>query len=365
MEGANLGGSLPVPSVQELVKKEPHMKQVPARYIQDDDDDIAVPTIIVDSSSLLDQIPVIDLHALLFSSDHDMFQSELHKLDDACKSWGFFHLINHGVSTSLVNKMKSEIEQIFNIPIEEKMKLEQEPGDLEGFGQAFVVSDQQKLDWSDMFYLVTLPLHLRKPRLWQNLPLSFRETLKEYSLELHKLSMKILNLMAKALNIDEDEMSDLFEEGMQSMRMNYYPPCPQPELVVGLTPHSDGSGLTILLQVSEVDGLQIQHNGSWIPIKPIRDAFIVNIGDVLEIFSNGIYKSIEHRAVVHSEVERMSIAGFLSPRLDGELGPAKSLTCHGIGMPPQFRTLSVKDFFKGFFERKLDKKSYLQRLRIN
>ncbi|XP_047308231.1 protein SRG1-like [Impatiens glandulifera] len=348
------------------------MKQVPARYIrrldlhQDDDNDFAPPNI-VDSSSLLDQIPVIDLHALLFSSDHDLFQSELHKLDDACKNWGFFHLVNHGVSTSLVKQMKSEIEQFFDSPMEEKTKLEQEPGDVQGYGQAFVFSDQQKLDWCDMLYLLTLPLHLRKPRLWKNLPPSFSETLKEYSSELSKLFMKVLNLLAKILNIDEEEIEDLFEEGMQSSRINYYPPCPQPDLVNGLTPHSDPVGLTILLQVNNVDGLQIQHNGSWVPIKPLPEAFIVNIGDALEIISNGAYKSIEHRAIVHSEVERrMSIATFITPRLDGKVGPAKSLTCPktGTGTAPQFCTVSVIDFIKGYIGRELDRKFNVDVLRI-
>ena len=67
--------------------------------------------------------------------------------------------------------------------------------------------------------------------------------------------MNILGLMAKALKMEANEMKQLFEEGCQGMRMNYYPPCPQPDQVIGLTPHSDGVGLTILLQVNEMEGL--------------------------------------------------------------------------------------------------------------
>ncbi|KAL2331278.1 hypothetical protein Fmac_018859 [Flemingia macrophylla] len=94
--------------------------------------------------------------------------------------------------------------------------------------------------------------------------------------------------------------------------MNYYPPSPQPEKVIGLTPHSDGVGLTILLQVNEVEGLQIKKNGMWVPIMPLPNAFIVNIGDILEIITNGIYQSIEDRATVNSEIERLSIATSLN-----------------------------------------------------
>ncbi|KAK9215156.1 hypothetical protein WN944_007159 [Citrus x changshan-huyou] len=103
--------------------------------------------------------------------------------------------------------------------------------------------------------------------------------------------------MAKALRMDPNDMKELFENGMQSLRMNYYPPCPQPEQVLGFKPHSDGSILTILLQINEMDGLQIKKDGKWFAVKPLPDALIVNVGDVLEIFSNGTYRSIEHRAL--------------------------------------------------------------------
>lgn len=77
---------------------------------------------------------------------------------------------------------------------------------------------------------------------------------------MRKLALKIIEaILVEALGIEEKEMRELFEEGWQSMRMNYYPPCPQPELVNGLSPHSDAIGLTILLQVNQVDqGLQIK-----------------------------------------------------------------------------------------------------------
>ena len=86
----------------------------------------------------------------------------------------FAQLINHGVSTSLVEKVKVGIKELFNLAMEEKKKLWQLPGDLEGFGQAFVVSEEQKLDWGDMFYMLTLPTRLRKPHLFPKLPLPFR-----------------------------------------------------------------------------------------------------------------------------------------------------------------------------------------------
>ena len=111
-----------------------------------------------------------------------------------------------------------------------------------------------------------------------------RDYLELYSAELKKLAIQIIDLMANALKVDTKEMREVFgDEGTLSMRMNYYPPCPQPELVMGLNPHSDGGTLTILLQVNEMEGLQIKKDGMWIPVKPLPNAFVINIGDMMEV----------------------------------------------------------------------------------
>ena len=193
--------------------------------------------------------------------------------------------------------------------MEEKKKLWQQPGEIEGFGQSFVVSEEQKLDWSDMFYLTMQPVRSRKPHLFPKLPLPFRfpskmcfpppqllffkswlcflfrDTLERYSTEVKSIAKILLGNMARALKIKPEEiLEELFDDELgQKMKMNYYPPCPEPDQVNGLTPHSDATGLTILLQVNEVEGLQIKRDGKWVTVKPLPNAFIVNIGDMLEV----------------------------------------------------------------------------------
>ncbi|NP_001242069.1 protein SRG1-like [Glycine max] len=352
----NLSGtSLLVPSVQELAKEK--ISNVPQRYIQPQHEEDIVILSEEANSSL--EIPVIDMQSLL---SEESGSSELDKLHLACKEWGFFQLINHGVSSSLVEKVKLEIQDFFKLPMSEKKKFWQSPQHMEGFGQAFVVSEDQKLDWADLFFMTTLPKHLRIPHLFPQLPLPFRDALEIYSQELKKLAMVAVEQMGKALKMEETEMREFFEDGMQSMRMNYYPPCPQPEKVIGLTPHSDGVGLTILLQATEVEGLQITKDGMWVPIKPLPNAFIINIGDMLEIISNGIYRSVEHRAMVNSAKERISIATFHTSKHDGVIGPAISLITEKT--PARFKRIELKEFLKNLFARKLDGKSYLDTLRI-
>ncbi|KAK4387213.1 protein SRG1 [Sesamum angolense] len=189
-----------------------------------------------------------------------------------------------------------------------------------------------------------------------------RDVVEVYASEQEILAMKIVKLMAKALDMKYEEMETLFAEGMHSTRMNYYPPCPQPELVTGLCPHSDAVGLAILLQANEMEGLQIKKDGVWIPVSPLPNAFIVIVGDILEILTNGAYKSIEHRAVVNSKKERLSVATFLNPKLDGDLGPAASLVT--AGTPAKFKRIGVTEYFKGYFSRELVGKSYLDLMRV-
>ncbi|KAK7399886.1 hypothetical protein VNO78_11080 [Psophocarpus tetragonolobus] len=346
--------SLAVPFVQEIAKEE--LTRVPDRYVRPLDE-----RPIISFSTPLPQVPVIDLSKFL--SPDLIGGSELQRLHYACKEWGFFQLINHGVSTSLVEKVKRGAQDFFNLPIEEKKKLRQREGEgVEGYGQVFVVSQEQKLEWADMFFMITLPPQLRKPYLFPNIPLPFRDDLEAYSAELKKLAIQMVDLMANALNVEKKEIRELFGEGSQSMRMNYYPPCPQPELVMGLNPHSDGGGLTILLQINEVEGLQIKKDGSWIPIKPLPNAFIINLGDMMEVMTNGIYRSIEHRGTVNLEKERLSIATFYNPGREINIGPAPSLVSPET--PALFKTISVPEYYRGYLSRELRGKSYLDTIKI-
>ncbi|XP_059596416.1 oxoglutarate-dependent flavonoid 7-O-demethylase 1 [Vitis vinifera] len=342
----------PIQSIQELIK-EP-IPAVPQPFILDDPQPP-----ILSANTPLPLLPTIDMKHLIMS---ETAGSELEKLHSTCKEWGFFQLVNHGVNSSLVEKLKSEIGEFYKLPLEERMKYKMRPGDVEGYGHLPIRSEDQKLDWADRFYMITNPIHTRKPYLLPELPSSLRDSLECYLAELQKLAMMLLGFMAKALKLEKGEMEELFEDGMQSVRMSYYPPCPQPELVMGLTPHSDATGITILLQINGVDGLQIKKDGVWIPVSFLPDALVVNVGDVLEILSNGVYTSIEHRATVNAAKERISIAMFFNPKFSAQIKPAPSLI--NPQNPPLFKQVGMEKYFKDFFSRKLDGKLYLEHMKI-
>ncbi|KAG2689170.1 hypothetical protein I3760_09G128100 [Carya illinoinensis] len=336
---------------EELRKLDPKIK-VPERFIRVTQD----PAPVLGTS--IPAIPTVDMKKLVSEDTKDF---EVEKLHSICIEWGLFQLVNHGVSSSLVEKLNDEIEGFFKLPVEEKMNLKVRPGDVEGFGTV-VRSDEQRLDWGDRVYMIINPIHRRKPYLFPELPSSLRETLEAYILELQRLAMTLFDYLGKALMLEKEEMGELFEDGMQSVRMTYYPPCPQPELVVGLTPHSDATGITILHQVNGVEGLQMKKDGVWIPVSFRPDSFIVNIGDILEILSNGVYNSVEHRATVNSTKERMSVALFFNPKFEAEVGPSNTLL--NPNNPPLFRRVAMEKYVKDFFSRSLNGRTYVEHMRI-
>lgn len=121
--------------------------------------------------------------------------------------------------------------------------------------------------------------------------------------------------MNKALELDSC---------FQMYAANYYPPCPQPDQAIGIPPHTDPGLLTFLIH-NGIAGLQIQHKGEWFDTDSPKNSILVNTADHLEIFSNGRYKSVRHRAVLNSETTRTSIVLAHGAAPDVVVSPAAPL----------------------------------------
>ncbi|XP_062002803.1 oxoglutarate-dependent flavonoid 7-O-demethylase 1-like [Rosa rugosa] len=304
--------SLPVPNVQEIVRTDP--LQVPERYLRDQE---AIPENKGHTTSdLSTEIPIIDFPLLSKGN-----KEELDKLDMACQEWGFFQVVNHGVEKEVLQGMKDVAAKFFELPLEEKNKVAMPSDDIQGYGHAYVVSEDQILDWSDALILIVYPTHYRKLQFWPAVPEKFKEVLDTYSSEVKRVGEELLMSLSILMGMEKDSLIGLHNQFLQGVRVNYYPPCSMPHKVLGLSPHSDTSTITILMQEDDVTGLQIQKGGEWVSVEPIPNALVVNVGDVLEIWTNGKYKSIEHRAVTTKNKARLSYATFLSPHDDVEVEP--------------------------------------------
>lgn len=322
-----------VPIVQELASN--HL--LPERYIRSEDERPSL-----SNASPQIGIPVIDMELLL--GGNDCRPKEMEKLAMACEEWGFFQVVNHGISGSLMERMKRITREFVLLPLEEKVEYAVQ--EHEGYGQAFVFSEDQQLDWSDLLYLTIMPAEKRKMKFWPAKPVEFRETVEEYAIAVQRLSNQMLYLMAEKLGLKSPDLFvSMFKEISQSM--HYYPPCPRPDLVIGLSSHSDGGGITILLQEDGVVGLQVRKDGGWISVQPIPGGLVINIGDMVEVMSNGRYKSIEHRAVANKDKDRISIAAFCNPEKEAEIGPAPELI--NESNPLNYRTFQRSQYLESYF----------------
>ncbi|KAI3724111.1 hypothetical protein L2E82_35877 [Cichorium intybus] len=276
------------------------------------------------------KLPVIDF-AQLHGPKHEQV---ITSLAHACQNYGFFQVINHGISSDVTSKMIDVARRFFELPLKEREKyMSTDIHSLVRYGTSFNQMKDGVFCWRDFLKLICTPdAHSH----WPSCP-DFREIGVGYAIETKLLFQMLMEAILESLGFGaakthnktpktkqesgndnqgnrEEDYEDIkkdIEDGSQLMVVNCYPPCPEPELTFGMPPHSDYGFLTLLLQ-DEVEGLQILHKDRWVTIEPHPQSFVVNIGDHLEIFSNGRYKSVMHRVLANSRKSRISVASLHS-----------------------------------------------------
>ncbi|CAK9323855.1 unnamed protein product [Citrullus colocynthis] len=320
---SNLNQDWPEPIVRVQSLSESGCPVIPSRYIKPLPDR---PTSSAVASAALN-IPIIDVHAFSLDQDHSLRRTILNQVSDACRNWGFFQIINHGIRPELLDDIRRAWHDFFKLPVETKQVYANSPKTYEGYGSRLGVQKGAILDWSDYFFLHYLPPRLKDHNKWPAAPPCIRELIEEYGEEIVKLGGRLLELLSVNLGLPEGYLQNTFggQDVGACLRVNYYPKCPQPELTLGLSSHSDPGGLTLLLPDDKVAGLQVRKDNKWITVKPAPHAIIVNVGDQVQVLSNAIYRSVEHRVIVNSEKERVSLAFFYNPKSDIPIEPAKEL----------------------------------------
>ncbi|KAL5562515.1 hypothetical protein UlMin_032262 [Ulmus minor] len=305
------------------------------------------------SSPIDEEIPVIDLSSLSLSDNEEPLVSQIGR---ACEKWGFFQVINHGVPLELLARVEETAKRFFELPLEEKRKVKRDEVNAMGYHDGEHTKNVR--DWKEVFDFsaedrTVLPAshELDDDELriitnqWPQEPPQFREVCQEYAREVEKLAYKLLALIVRSLGLaDQNKFDGLFKEQTTLIRFNHYPPCPFPHLALGVGRHKDAGVLTILLQ-DDVGGLQVRRksNGEWIPVKPTPNAFIINVGDIVQVWSNDKYESVEHRVVVNSEKERFSIPFFFFPAHHAMVKPLEELL--NEENPPRYREYNWGKFF--------------------
>ncbi|XP_058074993.1 jasmonate-induced oxygenase 4-like [Magnolia sinica] len=310
----------PIVRVQSL--SESGTRAIPNSYIKPPSERPSLDC--VDQTSDIN-IPAIDLGGLYGNAGEREKTSQI--VADACREWGFFQVVNHGVSVELMERIKGAWRDFFHLPLEMKETYSNSPKTYEGYGSRLGVDKTTVLDWGDYFFLNLVPYSIRNMDKWPTFPASLRAIIDEYGNELAKLSEVVTGLLSKSLGMEEESLHDTFggEEMGMTLRVNYYPKCPEPHLTLGLSAHSDPGALTLLLPDDRVNGLQVRKGDAWVTVKAAPNSFIINVGDQIQVLSNGIFKSVEHRVMANSTQERLSVAFFYNPKNDVQVGPAPTL----------------------------------------
>ncbi|XP_054808290.1 naringenin,2-oxoglutarate 3-dioxygenase-like [Prosopis cineraria] len=266
-----------------------------------------------------DEIPVISLAGI---DEVDGRRASLCKqIVKACEEWGIFQVVDHGVDTELISEMTRLAREFFALPPEEKLRYDMSGGKKGGFIVSSHLKGETVQDWREMFIYFSYPERGRDYSRW---PEGWGRVTEEYSEKLMGLASKLLEVLSEAMGLEKEALTKACVEMDQKLVVNFYPKCPQPDLTLGLKRHTDAGTITLLLQ-DLVGGLQAtRDNGNtWITVKPVPGAFVVNLGDHAHYLSNGRFKSADHQAVVNSRCSRLSIATFQNPSPEAIVYPLK------------------------------------------
>ncbi|CAA2977513.1 1-aminocyclopropane-1-carboxylate oxidase [Olea europaea subsp. europaea] len=245
----------------------------------------------------------------------------MEKIKDACENWGFFELLNHGISPEFMDTVERLTKEHYRKCMEQRFKEMVVSKGLEA-----VQSEINDLDWESTFFLRHLPVSniAEVPDLEDE----YRKTMKEFAAQLEKLAEHLLDLLCENLGLERGYLKKVFygSKGPTfGTKVSNYPPCPQPDLIKGLRAHTDAGGIVLLFQDDKVSGLQLLKDGEWVDVPPKRHSIVINIGDQLEVITNGKYKSVMHRVIAQTDGNRMSLASFYNPGSDAVIYPASAL----------------------------------------
>jgi isopenicillin N synthase-like dioxygenase len=277
-----------------------------------------------------DSVPLIDFSGML-QGGAQAKQRVAMELRDACINVGFFYISNHGVPQNLVDAMFDMGRRLFDLPVADKMQWHvKNSSQLLGY---VAMRDENanpaagKGDMHEAFDFVPEDVRLdndflagdfrRSGNIWPDVP-GFRELATLYGIEMRLLARRMFGAFALALNLPEDYFLDLANMPMALIRLLHYPTQPGPfsEETIGTGAHTDHECFTVLSQ-DRIQALQVRNRrGAWIDAPPISGTFVINIGDLMARWTNGIFASTYHRVSNLSGHARYSLPCFIGANSD-------------------------------------------------
>jgi isopenicillin N synthase-like dioxygenase len=315
------------------------------------------------------EIPIIDIGPYL-AGDSGALEKLAAELRHAQENVGFYFIVNHGVPRRLVSQAYDQLRRLFDLPLEEKLKLrinENSVGYVPAKSTIYVTSTVNKNTQPDLNEtLLTVreraPDHpsvvanrrFHGPNQWPDEALvpGYREKMLEYYAAVEALAFKMLPVYARALDLPADYFEQYFADPMWSTRNSHYPAVAAEDNQFGISPHRD-HGFITFLPLSEEPGLQIlTQSGRWMPAEQVEGAFIVNTGEFMNRWTNGRFIATPHR-VVPPNNDRYSVAFFFNPTWDTLAVPLP--TCVSEDNPARFEPMRMIDYLAWYLDRNFSK----------
>ncbi|MEC7696603.1 MAG: 2OG-Fe(II) oxygenase family protein [Planctomycetota bacterium] len=275
---------------------------------------------------------------------------------NAAASWGFVQIVQHGIPLALIDEVWKQTETFFALPREIKRQLLRSKENAMGyFDQELTKNKRDLKEIFDFGAVSAANLEAGVDQVnsgdgsnqWpESLP-EFKRTMCEYFSACEQLGHRLLEMLSAGLGLPDDTFHPHFGDRHTGfMRLNYYP-LDDPLAVseagdatplgdMALHHHTDAGVLTVLLQ-DDAGGLEAQVDGEWLDVTPIEGALIINVGDMMQVWSNDRYPALLHRVRPVQGRSRYSIPFFLNPAYETDCTPLG-------GDPPRYRSINWGDF---------------------
>jgi isopenicillin N synthase-like dioxygenase len=292
------------------------------------------------------EVPVVDLG----QSDR---RQVLREIDVACRDWGFFQVIRHGVPADLLDAVRAGTHEFFALPAPDKQAIRRTAINAWGYYDQELTKNRR--DWKEIFdtgpEIHSGALAGFRPQWPARLP-RFRPVMEAFFLACEQVALDVVRAISENLGMPADRLDAAFApEHTSFLRLNHYPVCADPappdaELFpaqgqLGIHHHTDSGAVTVLLQ-DELPGLQVLKSGRWHLVQPLEGALVINIGDVVQVWSNDRYAAALHRVLANSQTARYSAPFFFNPAMDAVYAPLPG-ACDAAH-PPRYRPIDWGEF---------------------
>jgi isopenicillin N synthase-like dioxygenase len=280
-------------------------------------------------------VPVIDIREL-------RSQQTLAALDEACRQWGFFQVTHHDIADALIEDVQTVTRRFFHQPAAVKREVARTRENPWGFYDRELTKNTR--DQKEVFDFGPADGPAIVPQ-WPAADPEFRQVMSRYFRACEALAYQLLSAISLNLGMSAGFLSRGFGPRHSSfLRLNYYPDMKfrrRGDSPFGVNQHTDAGAMTLLLQ-DEQPGLEVFHDGRWSAVEPRLDALVINIGDIVQVWSNDHYRAALHRVPASRGYERFSVPFFFNPAYRANYAPVPALIANGE--PPRYKTINWGQF---------------------